>query len=142
MKMLANKELQMAALQEKQSMNSNTPVDFSEYRQIFTEAQIKELEAIGRAQRNDSSFVRKVVHFLYCDLEIEVIPSMKRCSKYMANREIMPKEIRDLIRSMLSIRLSAITSESFLYLHRLNRCNRHISRAIYNLACSKSEIVD
>lgn len=145
-KVLADKDLEIAALKQQQHLlNDNKQqhvrqnVDLSAYRQIFTNEQIKQLQNINHNTRGDSSFVRKIVHFLYGHCEIREIPTMRCRLKYAVSQHKMPDDIRDLIEAMLSIRLTAVTSEPHEYLFRLKKNSVHISQALLQLVYAKSK---
>lgn len=143
-KISATKDLTIATLKEQRLLNNNQPsvkrnVDLSAYNQLFSDEQLQELQDISQNKGGDMSFVRKIVFNLYGECDIQDIPAMKTRFKNSFSQKPLPDDIRKLIKSMLSVRLEAITETQYDYLFRLNNVPLHISQALYGLIKANSE---
>lgn len=132
-KVLAKKDLKIAALEKNSQLNSSEctgEVDLSDYKNYFQSDQLKELENINKEKRGDSTFVKKIISALYGECNISKIPSLRPRTE---NHELMPVETQNIIKNMLSQRLDTITAEPSEYLARLSKTTKHISNALYLL---------
>lgn len=130
-KVLAKKDLQIAALEENSKLNVSEctgDVDLSDYENYFELEQLQDLQNINKEKRGDSTFVKKIIWALYGQSNISKIPSLRPRTD---NHERIPTETQKLIKGMLSQRLDAITTKHSEYLARLNKVTKHISNALY-----------
>lgn len=149
LKISAQKDLRIAALEKQlqaiQPTDNNempaSKVDLSPYKEVFSPQQLNQLQNINHEIRFDSTFVRRIILFLYGDKENAEFPSLKKTAK-TGDREInqMPQEAINLINQMLSMRLDAVTKKDVDYLNRLQKCNTLISKALYILRQTKQNI--
>jgi predicted transcriptional regulator len=141
MKLSVEKDLKLAALiQENQCKYRESTVqklDLSMYNTIFKTDQLEELQSISSESKGDATFVRKIVCWLYEDADVSDIPAMRTRSKNMA-RQLLPKEVRNLVNGIFSIRLKAVTKEPYEYLFRLNKAANLTSQALTYLIKLKS----
>lgn len=146
----AEKDAEIAALKQKLSLEKppqqheqqQSNIDLMAYHAFFTDAQLNELENMYHQVRNDASFVRKIIWFLYDDRTVDDIPTLRKRFKNgnVINSKIMPEEICCLIKGMLSLRLEKTTKTNEEYLYRLERTNYLISQGLLMLIKSKEAI--
>lgn len=149
LKISAQKDLRIAALEKQLQAvqptdNNEMPannVDLSTFKEVFSVHQLNQLQSINHESRFDSTFVRRIILFLYEDGENADNLSLKKATK-IGDREInqIPHEIINLINAMLSFRLRAVTKKDVDYLHRLQKGNSLISKTLYRLRQSKQNI--
>lgn len=141
----AKKDIRIAVLEERlkqQGKQANQTdlyaeenVDLSPYAVFFEANQLNELKEINHAVRFDSTFVRKMICFLYNDSELNDVPTLRKrtTNGNIESKANMSNEIHELIKGMLSLRLVKITKTDEDYLYRLNKLNIHISHGLLRL---------
>lgn len=143
MKVSAEKDFQISALKQQQKMLNTDSVklnvNLSEYRGAFADEEVDELESIGSEVKFDSTFVRKIIFYLYNDCDLVDVPTLRSRIKYDACQQRMSDEARQFIKNMLSIRLKSIAIQPFEYLARLDKYSIHISKALLQLIRAKSD---
>lgn len=128
------KDIKIQALQLKIPVKSKKTRNFLQiYRKVFSEGQIIRLEAIDGLSKNDSSFIRLIIGFIY-SIEMD-IPTLKTGLKH--DRPKLPLEIIELITAMYSLRLQMYTDSDHDYILRIKKMNTHISNALNSLLQKK-----
>lgn len=134
--------MQISSLKQQQKLSSCPPVtqsvNLSAYGETFTDEEIIELEKISPEVKSDSTFVRKIIFYLYNGCELHDVPTLRKRIKFEGAQTRMPDEARTVIKGMLSARLKAIEIPPFEYLARLNKYSVHISGALMQLVHEKT----
>lgn len=135
--------MEIAAYKKQIQHNSTTPthrqdIDFSLYKSIFSDTQLNELQNCNQDQRSDSLFIATIIKFIYGDSDVLNIPTLRRRVKHDSNQEKVSPEIMEMFKSMMTLRLDAVSTGPAEYLYRFNRINSLVSQALLKLVTSKN----
>lgn len=107
----------------------------------FSDPQLNELQNCNQDQRSDSLFIATIIKFIYGDSDVLKIPTLRRRVKHDSNQEKLPPEMMKMFKSMMSLRLDAVSTGPAEYLYRFNRINGLVSQALLKLVKNKLDSI-
>lgn len=132
----ASKEAKIRLMQKKcqakANDNGNDPLIFGSYENILGMEVLKQLRKLGDMQRNDSTFVLKVVQKLYLH-ETEKLKNKRACGRlYQKGYEPISPQKKGIIAEIFRERLNSLNLNEGESTLRLGRLNELINIAIKN----------
>lgn len=104
---------------------------FSDYTELFTIPQMNELHSTGHGQTRDSTFILKLLEFLYGD--VEKLRDKCSGSRKLKGKTLITPTKKDVMENMLSQRVESEGVNGELAIGRCGRLNRLIGNSLYTI---------